>query len=309
MSDFNPIDIFNRENQNLENQDIFYRGLVNHHIYVEDYKKAGIYEEIIKVSYPEISFIIHDNLSGKSDILRTYFSSPQSFENRSSEKFWFLLDKDFDDKCPKRKKKINDYEFCYEDLIEIEQIKFLKKYSIENYFLDQTLVRHTTKFSCSCKDCDLENYEENYDKVISLFNSLSKLYMINSCFGLGIGKIPISQETFDFINLELINNALDDLENNLEIKYKEKKDKFKNEITCIENISFSDMKIKVSNVFKENIDLVGKEALIALVKMNEARISVFNQKKIDDFFRHLIGYAQFKAPHIFDELRNDLNLI
>lgn len=312
MSNIDPIkSMTDAKNKNTENEYKFYLGMRDYYIHVEDKGNAGFYEEIIKKIYPSWNttktFKVFANYNGKNRVVGKFFEDSITFTSSLNGKHYFIIDKDFNDKFPNRKiKHLGHLPTSYNELKEIKEFRILKKYCIENYFLDENLIKNVSKNCSSCIDKDLEIYSEYYKTILKHVKILSQFYMFNQFFQLSESKAP--DRYLDCNLLRLRSEEIEKLEVRLEKEYNNNKAILKEEITCMVCEEYSKMKDKIFGAFTEK-DIDGKVALDLILKMNKFKLKDFsNHLTRECFSRHMIAYVQNNADYIFEELRNDLNL-
>lgn len=302
----NPIDyFFDSTLQNLEGEDVFYKGLVDTHIYVEDYGKSGFYESVFKKIYPNKKLKVYANYKGKSDVVNYYYNNnpSQQFKNTTDEKYYFLLDKDFNDKYPDRKIQ----GLCNRSFKEIntnDNFRVLKKYSIESYFLSLDLAIELVKCLSECDNNDLEKQEfkEKYTTFFKLVNTLSKWYLFSNFFDLSV-KYEINR----YIDLKNVKFKEDELKRfyiDLKSKWEKKDFPICNEITKeMKALDFNSTARIIFSKYKFENDFLGKnflKSLKFLIGLNFKIMKVSDEKVL-----RLCNLGSSQEG--LEELKTDLN--
>lgn len=108
-------------------------------IHVEDKGKANFYSKLFRILFPKSldkNYYILDVHDGKEAIINIFNKLNEESSEAKINNF-FILDKDFDDIYPKNDKRY----IRYKELKQEESFIILKRYCIENYLINDELIK------------------------------------------------------------------------------------------------------------------------------------------------------------------------
>lgn len=299
-----PIAAFDRKNQSLDNESIFFSTLDkdDYYLYIEDRNKKAFYENLLKKLYPNLQIRVYDNFSGKTNVINEHFRIKSDTLTKNKEKHIFLLDRDyeliFEHKNYRSLANHNFYE-----LKNNPSFRILSKTNIETYFLDiNKLILTFSTITGASEDCIRKLLLENTDTDTTLANffNFSLFYMLSQGFE---GTFPKSLDhlCFDsYSTTDLFKKHIIKLKKHIE----DNKQDFLKENTHINFTNFCTILKSVhknySNVQKYIDGKIFLQALIKILQNNG-----LNNIKTDSVIRVMTLLIDDKIAF---ELRNDLCL-
>lgn len=145
--------------------------------YVEDENKANYYDTLLSGLYQNYRIRIVDTNRGKKAVIKSYIDNEK--KNLKNKNF-YILDKDFDDKypCNHPNFEINNFYYIYKLLKKNKKFLVWKRYCIENYFIDSSLIAYVLNHLTCIKDIKSE-FKASIRKIFKYVNLLSKYQLKN----------------------------------------------------------------------------------------------------------------------------------
>ncbi len=167
-------------NSFLAGQDIVYGQFVDVSFYIEDIEQENFYYVILKNLFADVRFDKIFPLGGKTNVLA------EAAIYANDKKRVYIVDKDFDD--------------LLSSVVDIPNLFYLEKYSIENYLIDEEAIRkyiieEKPRIRKSTIDSNL-NFNNLLEESYNLFKDLTMLYLTTQQLDLGI--INVSQKPDKF---------------------------------------------------------------------------------------------------------------
>lgn len=247
----------------LSGQDIFYVQFNNIEFYMEDMEQENFYFNILKKLFPEIKFEKIFPLNGKPNVIN------EARNNIGNKSKVYIVDLDFDG--------------ILESKIELDNLFYLKKYSIENYLVQKgALFEIIREKNSRLKNFDIESlfdYNEHAKQCKILLSDISCSFILIQKYSLGKAYFRLSPaRDFNFNtsppsykNL-FINNYLNEVETLL--KGKDNRYTFNGQLKKLKKHFNS-----IQNAFN---NIPGKYLLI-LLKYKLERLKLIYQVNLDSF--------------------------
>ena len=242
-------------------------------IHVEDKGKANFYSKLFNKLFPKIpqkNYYILDIHDGKEAIINIFNELKQIFPEFKVNNF-FILDKDFDNIYPKTDKRY----IRYKNLKKEKTFLILKRYCIENYLINDDLIKKFcfSHYEAKHKDSLIKNIKKirKYTLYLSKYQYLNQLFETEDCLEINYYKyINIKKNNFE-VKVSSLLKFIRDLSKGLKINNCNKK-KY-----CINEIC----------------DINGKKFLEVLVHSLGKCSREYNQNfiQIEPFKNHLIEYS------------------
>lgn len=159
----------------LSGQDLFYQQFNKINFYVEDTEQENLYYQILKKLFPDIDFDKIFPLNGKDNV------QDAARENINYKNKVYIVDLDFDDILGSK--------------LDLENLFYLERYSIENYLYDKESVWELIREkSPKLKDSDINaivdynilksQWKPAFDKLSALFLIINKYSLPDSYYGI-----------------------------------------------------------------------------------------------------------------------------
>lgn len=303
MSRIDPINSL--INANMNNADMFYRGMKKYFLYFEDNGKEYFYKYLLWRLFPEEkeNIYIDTTSTGKSDLTKKYFDNQEKYANTSDKRFIFILDKDFDDKrfflsC----KSLSGRTF--EEVKKHKNFLILNHYSIENYFLKKKEIIAEACFIAF--GIDKNFLIDNFDKIKNLFIEVSKLMYIPNIIDLE--KRSGAARFIDYSTISLKNDEIIKVEKEYEENFNKRKDSIFKEKKCNKEFNYCAVKEIFLNLFDNEKDIIGKELMIAIMQIVKVACTG-NQFNKDAFLRLLSSKALDQKDEALKELKEEFSVI
>jgi hypothetical protein len=145
--------------------------------YVEDENKENYYYTLLSNLYQNHKIRIVDTSRGKKGVIKSYIDNER--KNLKSKNF-YILDKDFDDKypCNHPNFQIDNFYYIYKLLKKNKKFLVWKRYCIENYFIDSSLIAYVLNNLTCIKDIKSE-FKAPIRKIFKYVNLLSRYQLKN----------------------------------------------------------------------------------------------------------------------------------
>lgn len=193
----------------LLGQDVIWSQFNDINFYVEDIDQENFYLQVLKKLFPTIKIKKIFPLGGKDKVIT------EAKKSLRSKKKVFILDLDFDEILNRKEK--------------LKNVFYLKKYSIENYLLDNEAIYELIREeNPKIKTTDIKakfNLTDFANECYNLFNLLSCHFLIINKYELGLNYLKVEpQRDCDFttpnccIKPTVINPYFTSVENELRIK-------------------------------------------------------------------------------------------
>lgn len=151
-------------------QDILYRQFNDIDVYVEDTGKERLYYQLFKGLLPGIRLAKIFPLNGKENVI----ASAQS--NNANKKKVYLVDLDFDEILGRKQS--------------IRNLIYLKRYSIENYFVDEDAIKEQIREKTpSIKDAEIAvhfDYDLEVNRIARYLKKPALAAIVVQRYGLGV---------------------------------------------------------------------------------------------------------------------------
>ena len=145
--------------------------------YVEDENKKNYCYTLLSNLYQNRKIRIVDTSRGKKGVIKSYIDNER--KNLKSKNF-YILDKDFDDKypCNHPNFQIDNFYYIYKLLKKNKKFLVWKRYCIENYFIDSSLIAYVLNNLTCIKDIKSE-FKAPIRKIFKYVNLLSRYQLKN----------------------------------------------------------------------------------------------------------------------------------
>lgn len=263
-----------KEKKARKNKEKFYKHIRDIIYHVEDYNQKVLYEILFEKVLQNKKIQIIDEYSGKNDIVK---KARDFVHSSDGAKNYFLLDKDYYSLFPDMIMP-NVSDMSFNQIKSLENVIFLKRYSIENYLFSEPGIRKSLTIQ-GYSNSELESVDISLLMKKCLESTLegAKLFLINNKYCLGSReKICI------LVDIETLTLKSDKVE-----EYK--------------NIFNSSMLQEIDLLTITHKDIPGKEVLnLFKAKLRSLGLTKFN----DAIFTRSL--AEFIEDEGIDELREIL---
>ncbi|PKP20998.1 MAG: hypothetical protein CVU05_07820 [Bacteroidetes bacterium HGW-Bacteroidetes-21] len=264
----------------LSGQDIFYGQFNDIEFYVEDTEQEHFYYNIFKTLFPELKFGKIFPLNGKTNV------KDAARINAGNKKKVYIVDLDFD--------------HIIGTVENLNNLFYLKKYSIENYLFSKEAIYEAIR----TKDSKLKDHEIdaifNYDELLNLAaNSLKELasaFIIIQKHALGIEYYNFNlTKDFDFsiaspyYRMNFITDYLNFVDS--ELKKKNNRYSLQAQITKLRRY-FNNLIEALSNIPGKHLLIFIKERLQALKLIDQIKIESFTYALSKDFMSNDLDYLR-----------------
>lgn len=269
----------------LSGQDIFYAQFNELEFYVEDVDQEHFYFNVLRNLFPALKFEKIFSLNGKTNVKN------EARINVGNKKKVYIVDLDFD--------------HILETIEELDNLFYLKKYSIENYLISKPMVYEVIRAkNPKLKDADIDALFD-FDALLNLaskcLKELTSSFIIIQKYTLGLAYYGLNcTRDFDFslpipcYRMNFIPHYLTDVAR--ELKNRDNRYSLRGQMKKFKSY-FKDLITAISNIPGKYILTFLKEYLQSKNLINQMNVESFTYALSKDFKSNELNYLRTKVSN------------
>ncbi len=269
----------------LSGQDLFYTQFNEIEFYVEDVDQEHFYFNVLQKLFPTLKFEKIFPLNGKTNV------KTEAGNNTGNKKKVYIVDLDFDHILGR--------------IENLNNLFYLKKYSIENYLISKSAIYEVIRAKNSMlKDADIDllfDFDSLLKVASNCLKELASSFIIIQKHELGISYYGLNcSRDFDFTapkpnyRMNFIPNYLLTIEQ--ELKLKDNRYSLQGQLKKLRKY-FKDLILAISNIPGKYILTFIKERLHALNLINQMTVESFTYVLSKDFQSTDLNYLKTKISN------------